>query len=98
VSRASRTARTRNKAIFDEMVSTLRFTNPAHTHKTAGCLECSRREDRIADLSHRVRQQNEQILGLQDVIHGRKIRGVFLVPAADKTLPSRERGKKSDAS
>jgi hypothetical protein len=64
-----------------------------HEHRRwLSCLECQRREDLVTKLAHRVRQQNEQIVGLH-VLLDQPLASrprVFGYPALDRSLPGRK--------
>lgn len=61
-----------------------------HDHRLT-CRECQLREDVVARLAHRVRQQNEQIVKLHELLDKppKDRPEAFTAPAGDRSLPGR---------
>jgi hypothetical protein len=70
---------------------TYRYDPAEHDHRLRSCRACQRREDHVAFLAHRVRQQGEQIVRLHEILDrpAQARPPAFTFPAQDDRLAGR---------
>ena len=86
--RAARAKAERRRLASDDQASTMQARRRGHDHEWRNCGERLERENRVAQLAHRVRQQNEQIVRLQEMLDDRAAGG-FFANSMDRSLPAR---------